>query len=134
MYTVTRKNKISEKLQLCNPDGSVACELEVDLNVDQITNRTVKAYEVLGMAQNELQKSPTDPKCLEAYGNAVFAILDIIFGEAGRQKIVEFYEGNYGEMLIDLFPFINDIIGKVREASAARKAQLTAIAKQAKRL
>lgn len=130
MYQITRKNRIKEQLQLCNADGSVACELEVDLNVDEITNRVAKAYDTLGMAQLELQKDPADPKYMEAYGKAVFSLLDIIFGESGREKILNFYEGNYSEMLLDIFPFLNDeIMPKIREASEARKQQLVEAAR-----
>lgn len=125
MYQITRKNRIKEQLQLCNADGSVACELEVDINVDEITNRVAKAYDALGMAQLELQKDPGDPKFMEAYGTAVIALLDIIFGESGRIELLNFYENNYTEMLLDIFPFVNgEIMPKIREASAARRQQL----------
>ena len=125
MYKITRKNRIKEQLQLCNADGSVACELEVDINVDEITNRVAKAYDTLGMAQLELQKDPGDPKFMEAYGNAVIALLDIIFGESGCEMLLAFYENNYTEMLLDIFPFVNgEIMPKIREASAARRQQL----------
>lgn len=134
MYTVTRKNRIKEQLQLCHADGTVALVAEVDLNVDLIAARVNKAYETLGMAQLELQKAPHDEKALEAYGNAVIAVFTVIFGEAQTKSIVEFYENNWSEMLLDLFPFINnEIMPKIREASADRKAQLLAAAQQAKR-
>lgn len=134
MYTITRKNRIKEQLQLCHADGTVALVAEVDLNVDQIAARVNKAYETLGMAQLALQKAPKDEKTLEAYGNAVIAVLFVIFGEDQTKSIVAFYENNWSEMLLDLFPFINDeIMPKIREASTARKAQLVAAAQQAQR-
>lgn len=134
MYTITRKNRIKEQLQLCHADGTVALVAEVDLNVDQIAVRVNKAYETLGMAQLALQKSPQDEKALEAYGSAVIAVLSVIFGEDQTKSIVAFYENNWSEMLLDLFPFINDeIMPKIREASTARKAQLVAAAQQAQR-
>jgi hypothetical protein len=131
MYTITRKNRIKEELQLCHADGSVACVLEVDLNVDEIANRVNKAYEMLGMAQNELQNAPNDPKTMEAYGKAVCAVFDVIFGEDGTQKIMEFYENHYTEMLLDVFPFINDeIMPKIKEASEQRRKQLVEAARK----
>lgn len=134
MYTITRKNRIKEELQLCHADGTVACILEVDLNVDEIANRVNKAYETLGMAQNALQKAPTDPKTMEAYGQAVAAVFAVIFGEDGAQKILEFYENNYTEMLLDIFPFINDeIMPKIKEASEQRRTQLVDAARKMKK-
>lgn len=132
MYTITRKNRIKEQLQLCHADGTVALTVDVDLNVDEISARVNKAYETLGQAQNTLQKSPNSPEALEAYGNAVLAVFNILFGEKDAAALLEFYEGNYTEMLLDVFPFINnEIMPKIREASADRKAQLLAATKAA---
>ena len=132
MYQITRKSRIKETLQLCHANGDVAVELEIDLNVDEIAGRVNKAYEALGMAQLALQKDQNSQKAMEAYGDAVIAVLDVIFGEEGTKQIAEFYEGHYSEMLLDLFPFINgEIMPKIRAASADRKAQLMAAAKMA---
>lgn len=133
-YTVTRKNRIKEQLQLCHADGTVALVCDVDLNVDVIANRVSKAYETLAIAQNTLQENPRDARAMEAYGNAVIAVFDVIFGEENTQKIVEFYENNWSEMLLDLFPFINnEIMPKIQEASDERKAQLLEAAKASKK-
>lgn len=134
MYQVTRKNRIKEQLQLCHADGTVALTADVDLNVDMIANRVSKAYETLGMAQLALQEAPNDGAAMEAYGNAVISVFNVIFGEENTLKIVEFYENNWTEMLLDLFPFINnEIMPKIREASADRKAQLLEAAKEVKK-
>lgn len=129
MYQVTRKSKINETLQLCNSDGTVAETIVVDINVDQIGSRVNKAYELVGIAQNTFKKDPHDPKLAEEFGNAVLALFQAIFGDENAERIVTFYEGNETEMLLDLFPFINEVImPKVRDASAARKEQLKAAA------
>ena len=134
MYQVTRQNRIKEQLQLCHADGTVALTADVDLNVDMIANRVSKAYETLGIAQLALQEAPNDGAAMEAYGNAVISVFNVIFGEENTQKIVEFYENNWTEMLLDLFPFINnEIMPKIREASADRKAQLLEAAKEVKK-
>ena len=134
MYQVTRKNRIKETLQLCHTDGTVAEEINVDLNVDIIAGRMNKAYEALGMAQSALESNTNSSEMLEQYGKAVMAVFDVIFGEDGRKRIVEFYENNYTEMLLDLFPFINDeIMPKIREASEDRKQQLMEAAKRSKK-
>ena len=125
MYQITRKNRIKEDLQLCHANGDVACTIPVDINVDKMTARISKAYENLGMAQNELMENQSDVKLMEAYGNAVVEILSAIFGEDGAKKILEFYEDCYTEALLDILPFVsNEIMPKIREASAARKEQL----------
>jgi hypothetical protein len=132
-YTITRKNRLKEELQLCHADGTLALTATVDINVDEIGQRVSKAYETLGMAQNELEKAPTSAEAMTAYGDAVIAVFNVIFGEEDTQNILLFYEGNYSEMLLDIFPFINDeIMPKIREASAARKNQLLDLANKSK--
>lgn len=133
MYEITRKNRIKEPLRLRNEDGTLAHTINVDLNVDSIAARAIKAYEMLGMAQNALQKAPNSPEALDAYGNAVIALFNVIFGEEDAGKIVAFYENNWTEMLLDIFPFINnEIMHRIQAASAARKAQLLEAARLSK--
>ena len=134
-YQIQRKNKkIKETLELVNGAGEVVEALDVDLDIDQVAARVNKAYEVLGMAQNTLQKDSRSPEALEAYGKAVLAVFNVIFGEDGTEKLLTFYEGNTSEMLLDVFPFINEaIMPKIKAASEARRDQMIAAAKVQKR-
>lgn len=133
-YVITRKNRLKEELQLCHADGTVALTVNVDLNIDEIGARVSKAYETLGAAQLTLEKSPNSEAAMKAYGEAVIAAFSIIFGEDDAAKILAFYEGNYTEMLLDVFPFIDgEIIPKIREASEARKQQLLDAAKKTRK-
>lgn len=133
-YQIQRKNRIKETLELLDETGAVAESLTVDLNVDQIAGRVNKAYETLGAAQTALQKNARSDEALEAYGKAVIAVFDVIFGEDGTKKLVAFYEGNFNEMLLDVFPFINDeIMPKIKAASADRREQMLAAVKASKK-
>lgn len=133
-YQVQRKSRIKETLELLDETGAVVESLDVDLNVDQIAGRVNKAYEVLGAAQTALQKNARSDEALEAYGKAVLAVFDVIFGEDGTKKLISFYDGNFNEMLLDVFPFINDeIMPKIRAASADRREQMLAAVKASKK-
>lgn len=131
MVTITRKNNvIRDELRFCNADGTEALTVPVDLNIDVIANRVNKAYELLGHAQNVLQENPHSEEAQTAYGEAVLGVFAIVFGDKGCEDILAFYDNNYSEMLLDLFPFINDtVMPRVRELSAARKQQLLELAK-----
>ena len=133
-YQVQRKSRIKETLELLDETGAVVESLDVDLNVDQLAGRVNKAYEVLGAAQTALQKNARSDEALEAYGKAVLAVFDVIFGEDGTKKLISFYDGNFNEMLLDVFPFINDeIMPKIRAASADRREQMLAAVKASKK-
>ena len=134
-YKIQRKNRIKEDLELSNADGKTALVIHVDVNVDEIQGRAIKAYERLGMAQNSLQDAPTSEKAMEDYGKAVGDLFAVIFGENDATKIVEFYEGEYTEMLVDLLPFFSDVImPAIREASEDRVRKLREAERSTKRL
>lgn len=130
-YQITRKAKITETLELYRADGSLAETIKVDLDIDLMGGRVNKARENMAIAQLELEK---DKRNVEAFGRAVLSLFNVIFGEDGTSRIVAFYDGKEGEMLLDLFPFINNVImPQVEAASAARKHQLIDAAKASKR-
>lgn len=129
-YRIKRQSKLVETLELCNADGTVAHVIEVNVNIDDIAGRVNKAWEMLGMAQVALQADPKSENAMETYGRAVLEVIRVIFGLENAETIVAFYDGRWTEMLLDLFPFINQIImPRIKEASAARRAQLEALAK-----
>lgn len=131
MYQIQRKSRICEELAVLDKDGNIAHTLQVDINIDDFVGRWNKARADLDNANKMLNE---DPSNVEAYGRAVIALLVLIFGEEQTNILLNHYENNYGELLLDVFPFINEvIIPKVTEASAARKEQLRAAAKLSKK-
>lgn len=134
MYTITRKNRIKEDLQLCHANGDVALTLSVDINVDEISGRLTQRQRQMQEAAARAQNAPDNDDAVKAYGEAIIAFFDVIFGEEGAKQLIAFYEDNYTEMLIDVFPFINDeILPKIAEASADRKEKLLAAVNAAKK-
>lgn len=133
MYQLQRKNRIKETLQLKNSDGTQADLLVVDLNIDEIADRVYKNMELIAMAQNELKKNPKGEKALEAFGNALIGTLKVIFGDQQTTRLLAFYENNYTELLLDIFPFINDVImPPIKELKEKRKKQLVDAIRRAK--
>lgn len=126
MYSITRKSKICETLQLCNLDGSVAHQIKVDINLDGFIAKYNHCREMLAAAQSELQKDKTSNSTIEAYGNAIIAIITLVFGEENAKVIIDFYENRYSEMLVDVFPFISEVIQpQIQKASKARMEQFS---------
>jgi hypothetical protein len=122
MYKITRKAHVKEELQICYPDGTPAFVLPVDLDMDVLGGKVREAIATVGQAQERLKKDPQDA---EAFGTALVALFNVLFGEEGTAKLLSFYENNYLEMLIDVYPFIqSEIIPKVQAASMARKEKL----------
>lgn len=134
MYTITRKNRIKEDLQLCHANGDVALTLSVDINVDEISGRLAQRQRQMQEAAARAQNAPDNDDAVKSYGEAVIAFFEVLFGEDGAKQLLAFYEDNYTEMLIDVFPFINEeILPKIAEASADRKKKLLAAVSAAKK-
>ena len=128
-YQITRKKRVKEALELCNEDGLVALRLDVDIDIDAMGARIAETRDTLRIAQELIEREPDNEKAQEAFGMSVIALFAVVFGKDGADNILAFYDGNYGEMLIDVFPFINDVVmPSVDEASAARKQQILDIA------
>lgn len=57
-------------------------------------------------------------------------VLQIIFGEENTQKILAFYENNYSEMFMQIYPFISEaIIPKISEVGKRKAEELKALYK-----
>lgn len=128
MYKVVKRDRsIKETLVICHEDGTEALTLDVDINTTSIVSQMAIAREVLAAASGTLQKDPSDVKAMTALGTSVITMLTIIFGAENAKKLVEFYDSAYDALLVDIYPFIDsEIMPKIREASAERKAELLA--------
>lgn len=135
-YKITRTQKITETLELSDKNGNVIDSIDIDIDADAVcTAFRKKQTEVIDAERRlkEIRKNgvETDLECAyEAYGNAVIAIFELIFGEDGTKKLLEFFEDNYIEMGIQVVPFINAVIvPKINETLRNRKAQIRALHK-----
>lgn len=135
-YKITRTQKITETLELSDKNGNVIDSIDIDIDADAVcTAFRKKQTEVIDAERRlkEIRKNgvETDLECAyEAYGNAVIAIFELIFGEDCTKKLLEFFEDNYIEMGIQVVPFINAVIvPKINETLRNRKAQIRALHK-----
>lgn len=51
-------------------------------------------------------KSEITPELVEFLGQTIIYFFNVVFGEKNTEKILAFYEGNYDEMLLKVYPFI----------------------------
>jgi hypothetical protein len=125
MYQVKR-NRVVEDLEL--DDNGKKLTIHVDMGVDAILQRYTQAARVLSAAQQEVRKAPDDETKVEKLGEAILKLFETIFGTDQTNKILEFYDGAYLEMLTDIAPFINDVVApKITEAQQRIAGQYAAI-------
>lgn len=108
-YSIQRKQRISEVLELRDETGAVIHTLKIELDIEKVAPRLYKAKKALAGMQAKYAQAPSD-EALEAYGKAVVELIAALFGAENAQTVIEFYNERYLEMLTDLFPFITEVI------------------------
>jgi hypothetical protein len=108
-YELKRSKVIRESLKLGRET------IKVEMNVDLMAKTFGVAYKkFLATNQNAqlaaFTESGDTEKMLEACGNAVIGVFEIVFGKENAEKIFAYYEDNYLEMATQVMPFINDVI------------------------
>ena len=116
-YQIKRSNKVVEDLELTESDGTVVKTLHIDVDIDAITanfraeyNDLIKAERAVKTAQRTGVSEDNFQAIYEEYGAAIIAVLKTVLGEENTLEVLEFYEDNYVEMSVEVFPFISDVI------------------------
>ena len=131
MAQIQRKQHFTDTLELLDEAGNVCVTLPVSLNLEEIYVKVHSARRAVIRAEAAMQKEQTEDT-IKAYGESVCFLFSAIFGDDGCEKIVQHYDGNYGEMLLDIMPYlINEVFPKFDELSSKRLQQAIELRKAA---
>lgn len=132
MYKITKgANRIDKDLEIVTSGGEEIAVMHVSISMREMETRVAKAYEAMSIARAELQKKPD---AVEAYGKAVIAFMQTIFGDDQTAQLLEIYESDYTQMLLDVVPFIQDeIMPALKAVSTQTKERMLQAAAQYKR-
>lgn len=96
-------------------------EVEVGEETLKIPVKGMGAYRKVLEAQGRLKDIQTKielmsrentevtKELVEFLGESVIFLFSVAFGEENAKKILDFYEGNYDEMLLKVYPFFKDV-------------------------
>ena len=116
MVEIRRKNKVKETFHIADNDGR---ELTVECVLDP-----GEALPAFNRARNSIIRAQTTKQPdFEAMGRAILDVFAVFFGEEGAMKILDFYGGNYTDMMEDVFPYINTILLPKLEAESAKRRE-----------
>lgn len=140
-YQIGRAKRVRETLELVDECGNVVKRLPVDLDADSIAMEFNRKYNAVMTAESAI-KSMTIPQegspiamtqedadnanqAIEAFGNAVIELFGMIFGESGTQELLDFYDGKYFEMSLEVVPFIVDVVvPAIKKSTEDKRSQL----------
>lgn len=130
MYIVKRSEKITETLRLQADDGSTK-DIDIVIDVDLIGSEFVKRREDFLSAQRKmlaLQKAGRRNGFENAYieyGKTLIDFFTVVFGKENTLTIADFFGDSYVEMMMQLFPFINEkITPAIKRSVGYTKKQL----------
>lgn len=116
-----RRNQYKiEPLMLCDENDNVIETINVRSDYIAMRNRLLASL-------GDIQKLSEDHATDEAIGGAVLELMKGLYGEDGAVKIVEFFEGNYTEMITtvtqhiyeDILPALNRLLDERRKQAKA---------------
>ena len=125
-----KRFKKTESLELVNEEGVTEKVITVRLDRAGLAMKASKKYVEIQRLQAMAEKARGKENAEELVtklGQTVIDFFEIIFGEEDTKAILEFYEGNYIEMALEVMPFIQEkILPTVR--AIAQQNRRTAMA------
>ena len=116
-----RRNQYKiEPLMLCDENDNVIETINVRSDYIAIRNRLLASL-------GDIQKLSEDHATDEMIGGAVLELMKGLYGEDGAVKVVEFFDGNYTEMITivtqhiyeDILPAVNRLLDERRKQAKA---------------
>lgn len=120
MYQIQRTKPFEDTIELC--DGGEALQIKYQVTITPEFARNARALQVKII---DLQRKAKTEQEFESLGRAIVDLFELIFGVENTQKIIDFYEGDYANMLMDLFPYLrNTVFEELNRRTAARVKSL----------
>lgn len=141
-YQVGRASRVTESLELVDKQGNVVHTLPVELDVDKAAmefNRrynlvlraekaarafvTAKEDEAVPLTEQEVNAANA---AIEAFGESVISLFELIFGAEDAKTLLNFFDGRYFEMVAQTAPFVTDIVlPAMKKAAKEQQARLS---------
>lgn len=120
-YQIKKSSRITEQMEFLGEDNQVVLTIDVDIDADRLSQK-YRATEMQLMECRE-QAEGGSAEGLQAYGTAVLAFFDLVFGEENTQKMLAYFDGNYTDMFLQVTPFIQHVVKPAIEAEILEKRQ-----------
>lgn len=123
-YQIKKTSRITEDIELLSESGNAEKILHVEINPDGIMSNYRKAEIQLLKTQTAAREGKS-AEAVEEYGKAVTALFETVFGTETTAELLTYFENKHTEMLIQLMPFITDVVRPaVAEAIKSQKSRL----------
>lgn len=124
-YQIKKSNRITEDVEFLGENGEVELTLKLDIDIERIAGDFRKAQIAVMNAEKAVKEKQTD-ELLEAYGKAIVNFIQLIFGNENTQKLIDYFDGRYINMMCQTLPFICDVVIPTLKKSVLQKKKLIA--------
>lgn len=124
-YQIKKSKKIVEELALMDDNGTIDMMLKIEINPDRIISEYRKIELMLAKAEKAAKENNTSESA-KVYGDMIITYMTLLFGDDNTSKLINYYDGRYTDMLVDVMPFINNVIRPQLEKTAKAKKELLA--------
>ncbi|MDL2257588.1 hypothetical protein LJC42_00315 [Eubacteriales bacterium OttesenSCG-928-K08] len=122
MFAYRLKREKSIKRRILLGDKKLCIVINLERCALEFSRREAEWNACMRAAKN----NPNSQEAYQKLGEAIINMLSFLFGEENASSILEFYEGNYGELVKQISPFIvKKIAPPMRRAiSKMRKSRI----------
>lgn len=125
MYVIQKSQAFTDTITFQTNGEAEDLTVPIKLNV---TSELIPQYRAVQLRMLELQKqNQTDPgneAVINGIGECVVQTMTLLFGEENAEAIIRFYENDLEQMLLDVFPYIRDVIvPQIEKIAKERKQQ-----------
>nr|DAP89244.1 MAG TPA: hypothetical protein [Caudoviricetes sp.] len=129
-YQIKRRNHYVEQLELVDESGKIVHTLNIDLDPGAVAEDLSRKYLDLVKAKEEtdqLKLADSDDLLgtYEKLGDAAIAMIEAALGKENTKVILEFYSGRYNDLIIEVLPFLRDVVvPEVRRMAREQKKEI----------
>lgn len=125
MYVIQKSQAFTDTITFQTNGEAEDLTVPIKLNV---TSELIPQYRAVQLRMLELQKqNQTDPgneAAINGIGECIVQTMTLLFGEENAEAIIRFYENDLEQMLLDVFPYIRDVIvPQIEKIAKERKQQ-----------
>jgi len=122
-YQIKReKQYFAEDIELLDQDGRVVLSIHVALDPDSVVEKISRKYIDLVHIQQSFQGFDASTK---NEAEVQEALLEAVFGTADTRRLLDYFDGNYIEMMHQVGPWIENVaVPRIREIAQKNKQQI----------
>lgn len=126
MYTIQKTQTFTDTISFqggVEAENGLTIHFQLKATAELATQYRAIRLRLLSL-QKQIQTDPGNTETMSEIGKCIVQTFSLLFGEQNTEAIVRFYENDLEQMLLDVFPYIqNVIVPEIEKTVKTRKQQ-----------